>query len=225
MLGDAGTDNSDVSYAGANPGNTVSLDYVRSKIVEFQSTLQSLDRVYRAALDALQIEGLDEETIAGLQGFVSDYEGQRFRLLATSEALNAGAAAFNALGGRMPVLSIPSTLGMAPAIPIAMIWAVATAATLITWGNEAARVANSYLMRAQLLKGAPESSRVELARVITESQAAVDMSSNSGISALAPYVKWAAIGGLAFLAWRAYSSYRASNPRDDLLPPADEDDE
>lgn len=221
-LGERGTDNSDASYTGEVSSSAFSLDYARQKIREFQVVLQALDRSYRAASDAVLIQGLDQETVNGLYGFISEYESKRMTMLATAEAINAGAATLNALGGRVPSLSIPQTLGLGPAVPFAMIAAIATAATLIVWGRDAASVADNYLRRAQILDGAPPESRVELARVIAESDAAVTAANGTGIAALAPYAKWLAFGVIGFLAWRTIAPMiRRENPVDEY----DEDDE
>ena len=212
MLGDAGTDNSDVSYTGEVSDSTFSLDYARQKGREFQALLVQLDAGYNAALFALnEIPDLDEATKDDLFALVSEFESRRFTLKATAEAFNAGAAAINAMGGRMPELSIPSTLGFLPAltIPAALIGAVAAAATLITWGVVWLRGVNDRLAFAQLLdaQNSPES-RAKLAQAQAAASNALAAAEESPVSALAGAAKWIALAALGFVAWKAFSATR-----------------
>lgn len=218
-LGEAGAPHDDVSYAGADPAaSALSLDYYREKVREFQTTLTALDAGYAAAENALVNLPLDPETQQGLSDWINEYQGKRWTLKATAEAINMGAAAINAAGGRMPVLSLPQTLGIAPAIPVAAIVATATAATLILWGRDALKILRDYLARAQLLDTATPEQRQELARAMTEADSAVRIAESSGVAALAPVLKWGAIAIGAYLAWKALApmiSARRGNPRDE----------
>ena len=82
------------------------MDYYRNKAREFQELIIALDRSYWAASGALGTGALDATTAAALEAALSDYESRRTTLRVTAEAINAGAAAINALGGRFPSLSI-----------------------------------------------------------------------------------------------------------------------
>jgi hypothetical protein len=200
------------AWASENPtpesSNVMSLDYYRSKVTEYQSTLNALDSGYQAALVALDVPGLDPQTYSSLSASIDEFQSKRWSLKATAEAINMGAAAVNAAGGRMPELSIPGTLGFLPfALPIAAIVAVGTAATLIVWGQTWLRGVNERLKTAMLLEAqATPEDKAALAVAIQQSDQAVAMADASGLSALAPILKWGAIGIGAFMLWRAFGS-------------------
>lgn len=206
-LGDTGPKD-DASYSGAVSTSPVSLDYFRSKVTEFQSTLQGLDIGYRAVLSALDqgAGALDDESYSALQDLANEFQSKRWTMRTTAEAINAGAAVINAAGGRMPSLNIPGTLGLLPALPFAAIAAIGTAAALTVWGNTWLRGVNDRLKTAQLLdaQGTPEA-RAALAVSIAESDAAIATAEASGFSALAPLLKWAAIGVGAWMLWKAWN--------------------
>ncbi len=189
-------------------GSALSLDYYRAKVTEYQSVLNALDGGYQAALSALEISGLDPGTVVALNGAISEFQSKRWTLKATAEAINMGAAVVNAAGGRMPQLSIPGTLGFAPiALPLAAIVAVGTAATLIVWGQSWLRGVNDRLKTAQLLEAqATPEARQALAISIQKADQAASESESTGFAALAPLLKWGAIGIGAFMLWRAFGS-------------------
>ena len=191
--------------------SVMSLDYYRAKVTEFQSVLNGLDAGYQAALSALDISGLDPGTVVALNGAVSEFQSKRWTLKATAEAINMGAAVVNAAGGRMPQLSIPGTLGFAPlALPLAAVVAIGTAATLIVWGQSWLRGVNDRLKTAMLLEAqATPEARQALAVAIQQADQAASAAEVSGIAALAPLLKWGAIGIGAFMLWRAFESSKA----------------
>ncbi len=217
-LGDAWA--SEPAPAATSP---LSLDYYRQKVTEYQSVLNALDTGYQAVVSAINAPGLDIDALLPLVALRDEYESKRFQLKATAEAINLGAAAVNALGGRMPELSLPRTLGIAPVIPIAAIAAIGTAAVLITWGREWLRGVNDRLRAAQLLAAqeTPEAAAA-LAVSMAQSDAALKLADASGLAALAPYLKWGALALAGYLAWRAFSSYRARNPAPSYVDTDDE---
>ena len=181
------------------------MDYYRRKAAEFQTTLDALDRTYWAASGALGTGALDATTAAALESALSDYESRRTSLRVTAEAINAGAAAINALGGRFPSLSIPGTLGLPPLIvPAAMVAAVGTAAALIVWGSQWVQGVNDRLRRAQIIDAATPEQRASIVAAMAEADNAVSVAGSSMLASLAPTVKWLAIGIGAFLLYRAY---------------------
>ena len=197
-------------WGGETPPESTSpfaMDYYRNKAREFQVTLDALDRAYWAASGALGTGALDETTAAALEAALTDYESKRTSLRVTAEAINAGAAAINALGGRFPSLSIPGTLGLPPIIvPAAMVAAVGTAAALIVWGSQWVQGVNDRLRRAQIIDAATPEQRASIVAAMAESDNAVNVASSSMLASLAPTVKWLAIGVGAFLLYRAYTS-------------------
>jgi hypothetical protein len=183
------------------------MDYYRQKAAEFQTTLDALDRTYWAASGALGTGALDATTAAALEAALSDYESRRTALRVTAEAINAGAAAINALGGRFPQLSIPGTLGLPPLVaPAALVAAIGTAAALIVWGSQWVSGVNDRLKRAQVIDAATPEQRARIVEAMAESDNAVSVSSSSMLASLAPTVKWIAIGIGAFLLYRAYTN-------------------
>ena len=184
------------------------MDYYRQKATEFQATLNALDKGYAAANAALASGALDDQSQASIVESLDEYEGKRTALKVTAEAINAGAAVINSLGGRFPQLSLPSTLGALPAVPIALIAAVGTAAGLIAWGSQWLTGLNERLRRAQLIEGATPGQRDALIRAMQQTDAAVSESESSVLASIAPVIKWVAIGVLGFLAYRAYTGRR-----------------
>ena len=194
-------------YAGDVSTSVVSPDYLRSKVLEFQQMLQGLDMAYQAAESALYIEGIDPQVSADLTALMQEYESKKATFKATAEAVNLGAAAWNAIGGRMPSLSIPRTLGLAPAVPIVLIVAVAGVATLLPIGWQIVKGINERLkFQMQLDAQLTPEGKAMLAQADAQADAAVRLvDASSGIASIAPYVKWGAIALAAWLAWRAFS--------------------
>jgi hypothetical protein len=184
-----------------------SMDYYRRKAVEFQQVLDALDRSYWAASGALGTGALDDATATALEAALADYESRKGQLRLTAEAINAGAAAINSMGGRFPRLSIPGTLGLPPLLaPAALIAAIGAAAALIAWGSQWIAGVNERLRRAQIIEGTSPANRDAIVRAMAESDNAVNVAEGSFLASLAPTVKWVAIGIGAFLLYRAYSN-------------------
>jgi hypothetical protein len=183
------------------------MDYYRNKAREFQELIIALDRSYWAASGALGTGALDATTAAALEAALSDYESRRTTLRVTAEAINAGAAAINALGGRFPQLSIPGTLGLPPLVaPAALVAAIGTAAALIVWGSQWMSGVNDRLRRAQVIDAATPEQRARIVEAMADSDNAVSVASGSFLASLAPTAKWIAIGIGAFLLYRAYTN-------------------
>jgi hypothetical protein len=183
------------------------MDYYRRKAVEFQQVLDALDRSYWAASGALGTGALDDATATALEAALADYESRKGQLRLTAEAINAGAAAINSMGGRFPRLSIPGTLGLPPLLaPAALVAAIGAAAALIAWGSQWIAGVNERLRRAQIIEGTSPANRDAIVRAIAESDNAVNVAEGSFLASLAPTVKWVAIGIGAFLLYRAYSN-------------------
>lgn len=209
MLGDAGVNNSDVSYTGDVSDSALSLDYYREKALEFQRVLNAVDSGYLSAVSVINSDTGDESLIADLSASVAEFDAKKTQLRLTAEALNAGAAIINSMGGRFPQLSIPGTLGFLPiAIPAATIAAIGTAAVLATWGTTWLIGLNDRLKTAQLLDAqkTPEQ-KAAVARAISDTQNAIELASGSAWSQVGGMVKWAAIVALGYLAYKAFNTY------------------
>ncbi len=209
MIGDAGTGN--IVYEGTE-GETpsaLSVDYYRRKVVEFQTVLDALDQGANAAFSAIWSGALPQADEMALSQALDEYEARKTTLRLTAEAINAGAAAWNAIGGRMPSLSLPSGLGALPVIPLALIGAVATAATLIVWGRTWLQGVNARLQQAALLEAIEDpEKRAEVAAAASAAASAVQMAESSPLSSIASVAKWVSIGALAFLAFKAFTAWR-----------------
>lgn len=202
-LGERGGDYSDEGYTGDVSTSPVSLDYWRSKAREFQTVLNSLDLAYGAAREIMNLP-VDQDTADYMSQAVWEYEGRRAGIKAIAEAVNAAAATVNAMGGRMPSLSIPQTLGVPPlVIGAGAIAAFGAMAAAIVWGREWIIGVNQRAQSMQLLQEVAPEDRSAAARAALEIQSAASVSSESTFSAIAGYVKWGAIALAAWLAWRA----------------------
>lgn len=194
----------DDTYGGDS--SPVSLDYFRDKVREFQDALNSADQVYRAGIEVYAVAPSD--TLADL---LADYETRAMTLKATAETLNAGAALVNAVGGRMPVLSIPGTLGLPQFVmPAIYIAALATGAYLISWAKDYAQVMRAEIdeRTRQLDAQTTDADRARVAAAQASAASASGSLITSGLGALSSVVKWGGIALLAFLAWKAYKSTR-----------------
>ena len=209
MLGDAG---SDLSYTGESGESSLSVQYYRNKVTEFQSVLDALDMGAQAARDAINTGALTWDDEQALNALLREYEGRKFTLRATAESINAGAAAWNALGGRMPNLTIPSGLGALPIIPLALIAAVATAATLIVWGRSWLQGLNARLQQSALLDAIEDpDKRAEVAAAASAAASAVQVAESSPISSIANIAKWAAIAALAVIGYKVYREWQGND--------------
>lgn len=188
----------------------ISSDYWRGKIAEFQSTMNAADSVYQAVQAAMFTEGAiqSQSVWDGLMQSLAEYDAKKTLIRTTAEAVNLGVSAVNALGGNLPALRLPGSLGALPAIPLVAIAALSTAAVLVAWGREWIAGVNSRLRMAQALdaQATPEA-RAALAATLAKTEAAERAADASTLGALAPLAKWAALGLLGFLAWRAFDRY------------------
>lgn len=209
QLGEAGVPHDDASYVGEVSDSVFSLDYYRTKAVEFQSVLNALDGGYRAALSMLQNPELSPDLRNDLQARVDDFETKKWAFRTTAEAINLGAAALNSVGGRFPSLSVPGTLGLLPAaLPFAAVAAFGTAATLIMWGREWIAGLNDRLKTAQLLEAqASPELQSDLARTIALTESAARVASDSPFGAIAPLIKWGSVAVVGYLVWRLYKRH------------------
>lgn len=191
--------------------SVLSADYYRDKIREFQVTLNGLDSAYREVIELLGTPYIDGETWAALDAVASEYESRRAMIKQTAEAMNMGAAAWNAVGGRMPQLSIPGTLGFLPFIPpAAFLAAVAAAGTFVLWASgwldTTARIVERYAMIAAA--DSPEQ-KSEILRSWQTIENAKREAEGSPLAQIAGIAKWGGIAALAFLGYRAWRAYRS----------------
>ena len=191
--------------------NPTELNYYKQKLAEFQSMLFELDNTAESAFRIMALTP-DTETAAEMQALLDQWDGKRYQFKIAAEGINLAIAGANAFNVDLKKLSVPQSLGFAPAavpaVPIslaAVAAAVAASAMLIIWGrdwiagvNERAKLSLQYdnltpEVRDQVIQ---EQMKIE------QSQRAAN---ESPISVIAGSIKWIAIAAVAFFAYRAFS--------------------
>ncbi len=209
MIGEAGIPHDDESYVGETGDSAFSLQYYRNKANEFQDVMNAMDGTARSLRALLQYP-LSLEDTQGIQEQLAEFESRKLMFRAAAETLNAAAYAVNAAGGRFPVLTVPQGLqglGFAPAIPLAAIAALATAATLISWGRDWMAGVNRRLHDERLLAAIDDpAERAKAAELIMQANAAQAASEGSTLSKVASIAKWGLIAALAYMGWRAWEN-------------------
>lgn len=184
-------------------------DYYRAKIAEFQQTLNNVDAAYRQLAQIYQIPGLSEDIWYEALLAIEDYNARRSQFVITAEAINAASAAANMAGFRMPVVSIPQTLGLAPLALAGVGAAVAGAAALIVWGVEWIRGANAIAMRISMLETLSPGDRALAVNAALETERILAQTEAGPLANIAGIVKWAGIGLAAFFLYRAFERYKS----------------
>lgn len=199
---------SDELYTGDVSTSVFSLDYYRTKITEFQSAMNAAD-LNAYALSQMYDAIDDESAKAEISSLLDEYEGKRSLMRYTAEAINAGASAINAVGGRMPELSIPSGLGFAQfALPAALIAAIGVAASLVAWVYTWTKASATVMQRQALLDAIEDPARrAQAAEAMATNDATVAELESTSFSGIASAVKWVAIGVLAFMGFKAWQDY------------------
>lgn len=207
-LGDVGP-HDDESYDVVSD-SSVSLDYFRKKYGEFQLAMNALDKAYEAAKTAyFQTDPPDEE----LYNYLMEYESRAGEIKTTAEALNLGANAANALGIRMPVLSVPQSLGALQflALPAVTLAALAAIATILTFA--AGYIAGVEMAIERVIQSVPDDKKPELVEALNKAtQSKRDLMSNplaylgTGIgNTLSSAIKLAGIGLIGYLIYKSWS--------------------
>lgn len=210
MLGDAGAPNDDASYTGDVSSSPLSVDWFRTKYTEFQGVMNALDASYQAGLYVhSQIEAnprIDE--------LLTDYERKSGEIKSLAETLNLGASAANAIGVRMPVLSVPATLGVLPAFVVPAVVAAAAAAVAgwIAYARGYASAMAEAIAEVETGVTDPTERAAVIAALEDKRQQAMNsvaFISGSPLSMLAGPLKIVIIGGLAYFAYRAFAASRS----------------
>lgn len=193
---------SDVSYTGNDGASFFGMEYYRNKVKEFQNVLNELDYSAAVLLDTIQV--LQYENFDAAYPLILDYEefeSMKGQFLAAAEAINLGAAGINAMGGRMPELSIPTGLAAPFVIPVAMVAAVGAAVALISWGNSWLEGVNERLHLAATAELITDpATRDRVLQDASKIRASAQRAKSTGIFDMANIAKWVAIGGAALLA-------------------------
>jgi hypothetical protein len=186
---------------------TLSPDYYKQKVVEFQQLLNNLALAREATIEIVNngpVE-LHEELNALLQEL--DSKIGRYRTVA--ELLNLGINGLNEVGANFPKLKIPNGLGVAP-IVIASGFAVlvGTAAAMTIWGYTWIQNAQALSRQAQLYGYLTPEQRATVASKALELDQLAAASASSPLTSTANIVKWVAIAAVAYFAYQAYQKSR-----------------
>lgn len=211
-LGEVGP-RDDQSYTGELSTAPVSMDYFRAKFLEFQQAMNAGDRAYQAGVAAYFASDPDTSPdYSELYALLTDYESRASEYKGIAETLNMGANIVNTLGGRLPQLSIPQSLGALPALalPAGVLLALSAALGAISYMVGFTAGMESVLRKIEAM---PENaSKPEIVAAVREAvQARKDLTLNplSGVGVtlggFAGLLKIAVVGGLAYMAWKSFN--------------------
>jgi len=187
----------------------MSLDYYKTKVIEFQDVLYNLDNTAAIVANLID-EQISPELTVDLQSFMQQYDNKKGYYRTAAEALNLAINGVNVFGAGLPSVRVPSGLAMAPiAMGAAVAAALAAAAALVVWGKEWIVGVNDRL-KTELLLGKindpVKRDAATAALLLTEANAKA--AQGSSLSQISNIVKWVAIGALAYFAFQAYSKTR-----------------
>lgn len=199
----------DESYTGEVSTSPVSMDYFRAKFLEFQQAMNALDTAYQAGTAAYFASDPPDEEIYAL---LLDYEQNAAQIKGIAETLNMGANLVNSMGGRMPSLSVPQSLGFLPALtlPAAIVGAIAAVATWMTYSLGYVRGMKAAIDR--IIQSVPEAQRPALVAALSQTaEAERQLVSNplssvgAAFGGVAGLVKVAVVGFLGYMAWKSFN--------------------
>lgn len=213
MIGEAGVPHDDVSYTGDEGDSYFGMQKYRNQAAEFQSVMDAMDSTANALRGLLQLP-LAAEDYASVQSDLNEFESRKLAFRAAAETINAVGYAINAAGGRFPVLQVPAglqgiagSLGLGPAIPIAAIAALATAATLVSWGRDWMASVTTRRSDEQLLAAIEDpAQRAEAAERLLQMREARAQSETSTLSKVATIAKWGLFAMLAYYGYRMWEN-------------------
>lgn len=215
-------DGDDLSYAGGTPGfyddasytgempdagsltRFASLDYYRDQIRRFQVALNELDATAVAMREFASLAIPPAEYDAAV-AWLTDYEENRGRAIATAEAINFAANAANAVGIRMPVVSWSQRGGLGNPLMIAGVAAaIGAGAWFLSYAIDKISEAKRITTLRDILASLPEDQRAAALKVEQEIELAKTRAENP-ISAIANAVKWIALAAAGYFAYRAFA--------------------
>lgn len=203
-LGDVGP-HDDASYEGEVSTVPLSMDYFRSKYLEFQQALNAADAAYAAGFVVYSETG--DENLANL---ISEYQNSAETIKSIAETMNMGAAAANAIGVRLPVLSIPQTLGALPAFVVPAVVAASLTAA-VYWSGRlrgfSIGVAEGIAQArgAAVSAGAAPEVIAKIDAELVKAKQSVSWFDGFSLSKLPDWAKLLGIGALAFLAYKSFN--------------------
>lgn len=213
-LGEVGVPHDDEGYEGSdpNPAPALSMEYFRAQYLRFQQTLNAVDRAYRAGLIAY---GLSPD--AELGALLEEYRSNVSTWRGLAETLNMGSSLVNALGGRLPALSLPGTLAALPALalPAAVVVAVGSVSAWVAWSQGFVSGVESGIERIRSAPDVSDEAKARLLGELRDVQQSAQVLGFSGLGGIATaggaILKWGAIALAAFLGWRLLERLEASD--------------
>jgi hypothetical protein len=178
-----------------------SLDYYRDRVREMQVSLNALDA---AAQEMQRIVALPlpPAEYALAVDWLTDFDSTRSRLVTAAQAINLAADAANAVGVRMPVLSIPQRLAAVPPVAIAAVAAaIGAGAWALAYAADKIAAYRTIAQRTQMIMSLPESERAAVAAGLNRVDLA--QAQASPLVQVANILKWVALGVAGWFAFRA----------------------
>lgn len=203
----------------------LSMDFMRRKMVEFQSTLSALDATYSAMVatsGALRIDIDDpsgdatpemSQAQAAIQEWLADFEAKRGTAKTIMDGLNLGAALANKAGVAMPTLS-SNTLGLLQmlSVPAATVVAIGAIAGFSTIAVSLIQSARGLLADISLWRSLPESTRSQIAIARQQAEAAAAKSGflgiGGGLSSLGSGLTFLAVAAIGFFLYKEFGGRR-----------------
>ena len=185
-----------------DPSRFFTVQYYADQIASFQATLIQLDQTAQVlANDVMpQLDPIaDADSIAQIQSWLADYDAKKSEIQLAAKAINTVVNTANAFGVGLPLVRLPTTLAIVPAVAVAgAVAAVAAAAAIIAWAAE--KIATAQQFTAQLASLPPDARAAALDKMTA---------TDTGIVAqIAGLVKWVALGALVWFGYKAFSEGR-----------------
>lgn len=208
----------DTGNTGSNT-NYLSVDYYRSKVLEFQQTLVLMDETYNALYSVMDVVMQDDAAYDEWFGLLDALNSKRTQMKVVAEAINLASTGINATGVSFPKVTLPAGLQIAPVVGIAAAAAATAAAVaLIVWAKQFWLTVRDALKRWQTLdaiKSLPEADRADALALLQSAEEKVEVAraqaDGSSLNSVASLAKWAAIGVLAYYGYQMYKDSQHGN--------------
>lgn len=192
------------------------LGYYRNKILEFQNAMNAADSTIQSLsllLDQMStfqgpLMQEDQFALDDARAILDEFNGKKGQFRAAAMAINAASETANALGVRMPVVSVPQTLAIAPVALAAIAGAVALGASLIIWLAGAIPRARAAAGRVAMIDSMPAELKAEAVKREQEIALAEAQANQSPLMSIAGIVKWVAIGAAIWFGYQAFTKTR-----------------
>jgi hypothetical protein len=186
---------------------TLSPDYYKQKVVEFQNLLYNLQNAREGMIGLVDYGPV--EIRPELTALLDELDSKIGRYRQVAELLNLGINGINKAGAGFPTLTIPNGLGVGPLVVAGGIGAaVAVAASLIVWGYAWIQKAQVLARQAQLYGYLTPEQRAIVAQKALEIDQAAAASESSPLTSIANIAKWVGIAAVAYFAYQAFQKTR-----------------